>query len=179
MKLLPINAINPSSYNPRIADPQRLDLIELSLRKLGFLLPLYADANGELLSGHQRHYVAARMGVKQVPVDFTKPLDLAERKAVNIAFNRGTNDLSQDDLPKTLTEALERSEIHELVEALPDLDIHSPEFYPCLTVEELLIQPLLSANTGRWVQYARNISKTLKGKGVVMPLVVCQISICG
>ena len=172
MKLLPINAINPSSYNPRIADPQRLDLIELSLRKLGFLLPLYADANGELLSGHQRHYVATRMGVKQVPVDFTKPLDLANRKACNVIFNRATNDLSPDDLPKTLTEALERSRVHELAEALPDLNIHNPEFYPCLNAEELPVQPLLSVNTGRWVQYARNISKTLKGKGVVMPLVI-------
>ena len=172
MKLVSINAIKPSSYNPRVVDPKRLDLIELSLRKLGFLLPLYTDTNGEILSGHQRHYVASRMGVNEVPVDSTNPLELSIRKAVNIAFNRGTNDLSPGDLPKTLTEALERSNVHELAAALPDLDLYSPEFYPCLTAEDLPIKPLLSANAGRWVQYARNISKTLKNKGVVMPIVI-------
>ena len=172
MKLLPIGAVNPSTYNPRIADPERLNLIELSLRKLGFLLPIYADQKGEILSGHQRHYVASRMGVERLPVDFTKPLDLAERKAVNIAFNRGTNDLAPGDLPKTLTEALQRSDVHQLAEALPDLDINSSKFYPCLNAQEMPIQPLLAANSGRWVQYARNISKTLRGKGVIMPVVI-------
>lgn len=53
-----IEAIQPSTYNPRSADPERLDLIELSLRKLGFLAPIFADRNGEILSGHQRHLVA-------------------------------------------------------------------------------------------------------------------------
>jgi hypothetical protein len=172
MKLLSIDAVNPSTYNPRIADPERLNLIELSLRKLGFLLPIYADQNGEILSGHQRHHVACRMGVKQVPVAFTKPLDLPERKAVNIAFNRGTNNLSPDALPKTLTEALQRSQVHQLAEALPDLDVESEAFYPCLKARTVSIQPLLEANTGRWVHYARNISKTLRGKGVVMPVVI-------
>lgn len=172
MKLLSINAVNPSTYNPRIADPERLNLIELSLRKLGFLLPIYADQNGEILSGHQRHHVAYRMGINQVPVAFTKPLDLAERKAVNITFNRGTNDLSPDALSKTLTEALQRSNVHQLAETLPDLNINSSKFYPCLNVQTMPIQPLLLANSGRWVPYARNISKTLRGKGVVMPVVI-------
>ena len=53
--LEPISAVAPSTYNPRSADAARLDLIELSLRKLGFLAPIYADSNGEILSGHQRH----------------------------------------------------------------------------------------------------------------------------
>lgn len=54
IKIEPISAVNPSTYNPRTADPKRLNLIELSLRKLGFIAPIYADANGEILSGHQR-----------------------------------------------------------------------------------------------------------------------------
>lgn len=62
MKLVDVTEIEPSTYNPRIADPARLDLIELSLRKLGFLLPLYATPDGEIISGHQRHHVACRMG---------------------------------------------------------------------------------------------------------------------
>ena len=63
MKLIDIDSLNPSTYNPRTADPRRLDLIELSLRKLGFLLPIYATPDGEIISGHQRHHVAKRLGV--------------------------------------------------------------------------------------------------------------------
>lgn len=171
MRLVPLESVRPSTYNPRQADPKRLELVELSLRKLGFVLPLYADQAGEILSGHQRHYVAARMGARQVPVAYTQAMPLAERKAVNIAFNRGTNDLRPQDTPRNLTEALERSNIHALAAALPDREPDTPEFYPCLQARETPIGPLLQANRGRWVQYACNVSKTLRGKGVVMPLV--------
>ena len=77
-----IDAIKPSTYNPRSAVPERLDLIELSLRKLGFIAPIFADADGEILSGHQRHLVAERMGATHVPVFRTKALDLDQRKAL-------------------------------------------------------------------------------------------------
>lgn len=73
MKLIDIDKVQPSTYNPRTADPRRLDIIELSLRKLGFLLPIYASEDGEIISGHQRHHVAKRMGLKQIPVAYTKP----------------------------------------------------------------------------------------------------------
>ena len=98
MKLIDIDSLNPSTYNPRTADPRRLDLIELSLRKLGFLLPIYATPDGEIISGHQRHHVAKRLGVRQVPVEFTRAMDLEERKGVNVAFNRATNDLRPKDI---------------------------------------------------------------------------------
>jgi ParB-like chromosome segregation protein Spo0J len=105
MKLVDIDSLNPSTYNPRAADPCRLDLIEISLRKLGFVLPIYATPDGEIISGHQRHHVAKRMGVRQVPVAITKAMELPERKAVNVAFNRATNDLDCGDTPKNITEA--------------------------------------------------------------------------
>lgn len=91
IKIEPLSAVNPSTYNPRTADPKRLDLIELSLRKLGFIAPIYADANGEILSGHQRHFVATRMGVKNVPVFRIPPMELEKRKALNIVFKRFRN----------------------------------------------------------------------------------------
>ena len=73
MKLVDIDSVKPSTYNPRTADPRRLDIIELSLRKLGFLLPIYSSEDGEIISGHQRHHVAKRMGLKKIPVATTKP----------------------------------------------------------------------------------------------------------
>ena len=58
IELLPVSALRPALYNPREADAERLELVRLSLRKLGFLLPLVATTDGEILSGHQRHAVA-------------------------------------------------------------------------------------------------------------------------
>ena len=68
IELVPVSALRPALYNPREADAERLDLVKLSQRKLGFLLPLVATPDGEILSGHQRHAVAVDMGVSRVPV---------------------------------------------------------------------------------------------------------------
>lgn len=48
IKLVPIKEIQASEYNPRRNDEKRLALTELSLKKLGFLLPVYADTSGEI-----------------------------------------------------------------------------------------------------------------------------------
>ena len=174
MKLVEIQSIAPSTYNPRTADPRRLDLIELSLRKLGFILPLYASTDGEIISGHQRHHVAKRLGVKRVPVAYVKLISLEERKAVNLAFNRGTNDLTPGDTPADLTAALARIDFNTLCAKVPDKEINSAEFYPCLNSRSLPIKPFLKVNQGRWIKYSCNISKALFGKGVLMPLVATQ-----
>lgn len=70
IKLVPITDVKASEYNPRKNDEKRLTLTEMSLRKLGFLLPIYADTSGEILSGHQRHLVATRMGFTRIPVQY-------------------------------------------------------------------------------------------------------------
>ena len=172
IRLVEIDAVNPSTYNPRVADPARLDLIELSLRKLGFLLPLYADSSGELSSGHQRHFVSKRMGIKFVPVCyFQREMSLTERKAINIMFNRGTNDMGITDTSGDLTEAIAASNVLELARSLPDKVLNSQSFYPCLQAKTTPLEPLLKTNTGRWVQYAANISGVMRRKGIVMPLV--------
>ena len=54
MKLVSIATLTPAAYNPRAVDPERLALVRLSLEKLGWLLPIYATAGGEIVSGHQR-----------------------------------------------------------------------------------------------------------------------------
>ena len=49
VKLVPIGDVRASEYNPRRNDEKRLALTEMSLRKLGFLLPIYADKDGEII----------------------------------------------------------------------------------------------------------------------------------
>jgi len=170
IQLVPIGAVFPSAYNPRKADPRRLALIELSLRKLGFVLPLYADGDGEILSGHQRHLVASeRLGLTHVPVVYTQRMDLDERQAINVVFNRATNDLERASTPTSITEALGRVDIQGMTNALPDKV--GDALYPCLSAKRVLLQHIVNANHGRWNDYPRNITKALATKNIVMPIV--------
>lgn len=171
IELVPIQKLNPSTYNPRKADPLRLDIIELSLRKLGFLLPVYAHRSGEILSGHQRHYVASRMKVKHLPVCYVEQMNLEVRKAINIAFNRGTNDLKITDTPQNITDALRKVDIHKLAAALPDVEIDSKEFFPCLKAKPMPVDKFLKPNYGRWNNYARNLARMLHGYDIHMPVI--------
>ncbi|MBE2198110.1 MAG: ParB N-terminal domain-containing protein [Anaerolinea sp.] len=170
--LRPYNSVQPSAYNPRVTDPERLKLIALSLRKLGFLIPIYADAAGEILSGHQRHLVCGQLGVKHIPVvTLPKSMALDERKTLNVAFNRGTNDMEANDTPEELTARLQTADVWKLAETLPDLTLGASEFYPCLNTRTMPIHVLLQANTGRWVRHARNMNRLLLRKKVIMPII--------
>jgi hypothetical protein len=169
--LEPLDATRPSTYNPRTADPARLDLIELSLRKLGFIAPIFADVDGEILSGHQRHLVATRMGATHVPVFRTKALDLDQRKALNIVFNRATNDFDFHSTPGKVTRELEALDLHALAARIPDKPVGSDTFLRCVKPAEVGVKDLCKANAGRWIQYARNLARTLHRHGILMPLV--------
>lgn len=173
-ELRALRSVAPSAYNPRNTDPARLKLIELSLRKLGWLIPVYASPGGEILSGHQRQLAAEAMGLKLIPVSYTKPMALEDRKAVNIVFNRGTNDLEPWETPKNLTEALERSNVLELADRLPDIGPTEYRFFRCIQMRPTPIRDLLRVNSGHWKQYAANVARTLQLKGIVMPIIATK-----
>jgi len=171
IQLVPIDNVHPSAYNPRITDPLRLRIIELSLRKLGFVSPICADANGEILSGHQRYLVATeQLGLTHVPVMYTKPMALDKRRNINVVFNRATNDLARSATPTSITDVLNQMDIFAMGEALPDKT--PDQMYPCMATQRVPLQNLITANAGRWVDYARNISKTLANTtNIVLPIV--------
>jgi len=169
VRLVDADTIRPSTYNPRTADPERLDLVALSLRKLGWLLPIYADASGEILSGHQRHYVATELlGMTKLPVVHTKPFDLETRKAINIVFNRGTNDMATEVTSTTLAEAIKESGVNKMAAELPD----ATDLFPLLRVADEPIEPLLKANRGDWNRHAKVMSRMLSRRGIEMPVIV-------
>lgn len=149
-------------------------MLELSLRKLGFLLPIYADPAGEISSGHQRHLVATRIGCQQIPVSRVPAYPLDVRKAINIGFNRGTNDMRPTDTPADMTEALAMANIDAAAAKLPDIDPLSPAFFPCMAAEQVPLSRMLTANSGRWIPYARNAARMLHAKGIEMPVVATR-----
>lgn len=172
IKLVPIDKVNPSTYNPRSADEQRLKQIEMSFRKLGFILPIFADKNGEILSGHQRHLVATRMGLTHVPVCYTKPLTLEQRKAYNIAFNRGTNDVERHETSSSIKQKMKRCDLKSLADKVEDIAVSSDSFYTCLGIKEHAIKPILEKNINKLSNYCTNMAKMLKGCGAFMPIVI-------
>ena len=169
VKLVSIDTVQPSTYNPRITDPARLALVKLSLQKLGFLLPIYADGQGEILSGHQRHLAATDLGWDHIPVAYTKPFDLEQRRNLNIVFNRATNDLKRSDTSETITESFDLETITRLGEALPDKK--GVARFPCLDAQTLPLEDFIPTNAGRWNDYARNLAGTLGARGIHMPVV--------
>lgn len=174
IKLVPIESVHASEYNPRRNDEKRLALTELSLRKLGFLLPIYADQSGEILSGHQRHLVATRIGFTHIPVEYVSGKDLGERKAVNILFNRATNDLQKQDTCDIIRRRLYEMDIESMVDGLPDIDPTSDAAFPCVNslVRRDTVQ-LAKMNHHKFDIHTRQLAKSLERRiGSSMPIVI-------
>lgn len=157
-----------ASYNPRKVDAERLALVRLSLQKLGWLLPAYATADGEILSGHQRVFVARDLGYTMVPVIRLPAMPDNQRKALNILFNRSTNDFALDDTPAATVSRIDRGSIDRLAAALPN---HPVSHFPCLNLPLTPLAPLLKANRGRWIRHAHNVAKSLRHHRVIMPII--------
>jgi len=167
-------SVKASTYNPRLADEERLALVELSLRKLGWLLSIFATVDGEIISGHQRHLVAThRIGLVEVPIDRLGSMSLDDRKALNIAFNRGTCDMDSTTSTRALRAELLRTTVLAMANELPDVDWNNPrQAYPCMFAKSEPIDRYLRANTGRWKHHAKLATRALVIRGARMPIVV-------
>ncbi len=116
-----VDKLHADPKNPRKSDVARLGLLRLSIRKLGFIQPIFATAKGMILSGHQRLTIAAELGLKRVPVCFVDP-KVKDVQGINILFNRATNDFSAFDTGSGAKDRLYLGDIIEQAEALPDFE---------------------------------------------------------
>lgn len=171
VKLVAITDLQPAAYNPREADPDRLDLLTTSIQKLGFILPLFALPDGHLLSGHQRLEVAKHLGCKQVPVQYVD-VSREAMKGINILFNRCTNDMRSTDTSENLSKTLSILELQQLLDTTPDLDVDSPAFFRCVNPEMVSLDTLLTKLTRKFETNAVGINRKLQHLGVHMPVVV-------
>jgi hypothetical protein len=160
VELVNTSEIFPAVYNPRKADEQRLKILELSLKKLGFILPTYAEPGGEILSGHQRHHVATeRLGWDHIPRVVTNQMTEEHRKAINIAFNRGTNDFTKGVSYEELKEKVNQAKFDELCSSIPDKK--GEDRFPCVSPEWVDVELLKKANEGQWSNYSFKSSKPI------------------
>jgi len=101
-------------------------------------------------------------------------MPLNQRKALNIVFNRATNDFDIHHTPDKITRELESLDLEALAATIPDKTPDSAEFLRCAHPAEVSVKALCSVNSGRWVQYARNLASTLWRHDIQMPIVCRQ-----
>lgn len=75
VRKIPTDELEPNPHNPRrLFDPQPLDVLENSIRKVGILVPLtvYQDSKTKkfvILDGQRRWICAQKIGLEEVPVN--------------------------------------------------------------------------------------------------------------
>lgn len=171
VQLVALDQVQPAAYNPREADPDRLDLLTTSIKKLGFILPLFALRDGHLLSGHQRLEVARQLGCTQVPIQYVDANPEA-LKGINILFNRCTNDMRSTDTSENLAQTLPIDQLQQLLDSVPDLEPSSPQFFRCANPEWVDLEVLLQNLTRKFETNAVGINRKLQHMGVHMPVVI-------
>jgi hypothetical protein len=166
--LVPVDQLEPDESNPRHTDPARLHLLSLSLSKLGFVMPVYANEDNLLLSGHQRLMVAKQLGLETVPVEY---INLPEKdvKGINILFNRVTNDFGALDTGSGGLEKLNLNNIVALAEDLPDL---LEEDWYVSDAELIDIRELGKAHSEEYDKKAIVAASTMLRKNIRIPAVV-------
>lgn len=87
-----------AGYNPRKISDDEMAKLEASIERWGFVQPVIARADGEVVAGHQRLAAAIRMGVKKVPVLTVEDLDDNEARLLNIALNKISGEWDDEKL---------------------------------------------------------------------------------
>lgn len=166
-----------ASYNPRATDPDRLEIVKLSLRKLGWVIPTYATDAGELASGHQRKMAATELGAKRIPVKRLASVDYDQRRTVNLLFNQATNDMLASQRTDDLTGRLfaQMEEIVERASAIPDMDLDSDEAFRCVHgIQMVNTMELVKKNSERFHVSMWRPAEKLRRKVGDMNLVISE-----
>lgn len=133
IQLAPIDSLQAWHKNPRERDPKRFDWIKISLKKFGFVMPVFAREDGMLYSGHQRTGAAHELGFTQIPVVYLPGYEAATERGLNVLFNLCTNDHNtKADFGKKAAMELEAK--IEAFNELPD----ATDPFPCLTNFEVI-----------------------------------------
>lgn len=173
VQAVPLGELAPDKSNPRKPDQARMALLRLSLQKLGFIMPVYATADGMLLSGHQRLSASTSLEFKTaacIRVD-VKESDI---KGINILFNRATNDFNAFDTGVKASERLHYADVLEAAEALPDFtEAHGENWY-ALQAQERPIAGLGADDADKYDKKAASMADAIRRLGIRIPVVLSE-----
>lgn len=166
-----LDTLVPDASNPRETDPARLGLLRLSLKKLGFLQPIFArKGTGLLLSGHQRTTAATELGFGTAAVFYLDVRD-EDVRGINVLFNRATNDFAAFDTGSKAQGRMDLDAVIAAAEALPDFE---GENWFALNCKDRPIAPYLAGEASRYDKKAVNMAASLAGQGIKIPIVVSE-----
>ena len=97
MQLIPLGKLVPYVNNARTHSPEQLMKLRSSLREFGFINPVIADRDFNVIAGHGRIAAAKEEGIIEVPCVFADFLTEAQKKAYILADNRMALDADWDE----------------------------------------------------------------------------------
>lgn len=165
-----ISTVRADHANPRKNDVARMGLLKLSLKKLGFIQPLFITKDGMLLSGHQRTTVANEINFKNVPT-VTVELTDEQIRGVNMVFNRATNDLIAFDTGSSMAGRMDIDAVIKAAEALPDFE---GENWFALNCKSEPLAPLTAGQADRYDKKAANMALVPYRMGIKIPVVASE-----
>ena len=142
VKTLPINELEPASYNPRKdLQPGDADYEKLkrSLAEFGYVEPvIYNHTTGRIVGGHQRLKVLAALGHDTVDCVVVE-LDETREKALNVALNKISGEWDQDKLALLIADldasdfdaeltGFDDDEIAQLIGSLDENEVADDDF---------------------------------------------------
>lgn len=164
---VPIGEVYADKLNPRQSDPARMGLLRLSIKKLGFIQPVFTTKDGMLLSGHQRTTVARELGITQIP-RIAVDLPESEIRGANVVFNRATNDFSAFDTGKKASGRLDLDTVLAEAEALPDFE---GQHWFAIDCKEERLAPLVEGRAEEYDKKAAVQASSMRRLGVRIPVV--------
>ena len=108
IKVLDINSIKPSEFNPRIqldVVSEEFQKIKESIIEFGLVEPLLVnEVNMSIIGGHQRYSVLKFLGYKEVPCVLINEPDEEREKALCVGLNKIKGEWDNDKLTALLNE---------------------------------------------------------------------------
>ena len=110
IEMAPPDQLRPNPRNTRVHSKRQIRKIADSISAFGFLIPILADENNQIIAGHGRLAAAKLLGLVEVPVIPVTGLSEARKRALAIADNKIASDATWD-----------RESLHDELRALPAL----------------------------------------------------------
>lgn len=101
IEYLPIESLNPATYNPREMSEDAMEKLKKGLQEFGFCDPIVLNKDMTIVGGHQRWHAAKAIGMTTVPC-VTLDLTKRQEKALNIALNKISGEFVADMLTELL-----------------------------------------------------------------------------
>jgi len=106
-KLIKLNKVKRSGYNPRKISDFEMEKLKLSLKEFGCVRPLVINKTTKnLVSGHQMLDAAHQLGIQELPY-LEIEIPLKKEKTLNIALNKIQGEWNYDLLNPILKELKE------------------------------------------------------------------------